>query len=242
MPLFDTARHRELEVGPVVLRHELGHIVVWFWRGEAIGPLTISRYPDGSVGASSVLWPRCGDRRLLNSRKYAEPLAERLIAGESAARKAVGTLPKDQICTGGVIIDAKSCLPDILNQMDERSDIGNLLFIPQAHSIANWYDWVAVRLKNAVSIVDAHWAAIDQIARWLEPNLPQPGRETAMPGIDLIDLLRGCGVEPGRKPAVEVADKDVKAASKTRWKRVRRFFGCGGWTICRYVNGPIGRR
>jgi hypothetical protein len=171
MCLFDSSQHPEFGEGWVVLRHELGHIVVWFRCGEAIGPLTIQRYPNGSLRAGSVLWPRKGDRTRLVLREYAEPLAERLLAGESAARKALGTRT-DQICTDGIQVDTNSHLPNILNQMDERTDIGNVLFIPQQHSIPNWYQWVEARLKNADSVVDAHWTAIDQIARCLEPLLP----------------------------------------------------------------------
>jgi hypothetical protein len=122
--------------------------------------------------------------------------------------------------------------------MDEKSDVGRVLFIAQKHLIPNWYQWVAARLKSAAAVVNEHWTAIEEISRWLEPQTPQlVGGKSVVFGTDLIDLLRKSGVQPGRTPAVEIAERQERADTRTSWKRFRRSLGCGGWTWCKYVDG-----
>jgi hypothetical protein len=90
--------------------HELSHIVFWFRSGEGIGPLTIRRDTDCCFSSSSVLWPRNGDQRRLDLREYAEPLAERVLAGESGSRTAVG-MRTDQICSDGILATPSPAFP-----------------------------------------------------------------------------------------------------------------------------------
>jgi hypothetical protein len=187
---FDPVSHPEFNSDDAVIRHEIGHIISWWKNGGQIGKLVLSRSRTSQVSHPHATFP---GTETLDVQLDGGRLAERWLAGESAARKALG-MPRDQICTDGVVITSKSDIPLLLNGTDERQDFARVIWI--AHTIAKntWYDWVEVRLLETVAVVDAHWGAIEQIARTLMAKCPGRGGLVEVPDVELVGLLNQADV------------------------------------------------
>ena len=141
MDIFDTNPPAALNKDIPVLCHEIGHAVTWFSFGEAIGPLKLRRdSTTNQLKASVVLWPRDGNLQSLNSHEYAEPLAERLLAGDSAARKKL-SLMTDNISIDGVTIDAITNIYGIIKQLDIEHDASKVLQLAYNAAHSNWHSW-----------------------------------------------------------------------------------------------------
>ncbi len=71
-----------------VLHHEVGHALVWYYYGEGIGRLVFRRDTDGLLEASLQAGPAREDQK--ETRQFIDASAERLLAGEVAARLNLG--------------------------------------------------------------------------------------------------------------------------------------------------------
>lgn len=187
----------------VVLCHELGHVVTWFLYGEEIGPIQCRRCADNLIEARLILPPNKKLKELLNTPEYAEKFAERLLAGEIAARHAFGKRT-DQICSKGLPVDdGTEQLAQTIDQTDPNSnlakeDIFKVLNLAINHGQSDWYAWIGERMSCAGEVVNQNWAAIDQIARRLEPSLPTVGKSHCWMKDELHVEMKKCGVLSGK--------------------------------------------
>jgi hypothetical protein len=238
MELFDDISHSEFRAGKVALRHELGHVLVWFQHGEAIGPIGFERNFEGKlVKAHAVLWPRDGNRQWMESSSYAERLAERWLAGEAAARRALN-LRTDQIGTEYVPIDADSDIPRVLHQMSEDEDVARVLYLAHRTTGPGWYTWIKERLARVADVLDGNWPAIEELAKRLERDLPKRGEKTRIHGTDLIAYLKKKRVRSLTEPAVEIVYQQDVGDWWIRLKRFYRSLPGDKATTCLYVNAP----
>ncbi len=192
--MFDPVSYREFNQDDPVLCHELGHAVVWFSHGEVIGPIRFYRSP-----VDNLLEPRAGfgTPRNLDEPNYAEHLAERWLAGQSAARRNLN-IRRDRSSTKGSRVTRDSDLDALLRQMDEREDFARVLWVAHEKAGANWYAWIATRLTQAVAIIDENWCAIDRTANALKPQLPVAGTEISFREADLTTRFHQEGVRRNR--------------------------------------------
>ncbi len=195
MSLFDQSEYTEFNGDHVVLCHEIGHVVVWFHFGEAIGPLKWRRNSGGLLMPSVALWPRsCGIERLYLSPDYAKPYAERLLAGEITARRVLG-MRTDQICSKGLPVERMSnYLASELAQITETEDFVNedivkVLKLAFNNAQSGWRAWVAERLGQANSLVDENWTAIKRMAQKLKRRLPRDEKPCVWPGLEMINKM-----------------------------------------------------
>jgi hypothetical protein len=240
--IFDSVQHRELNGDWPVLCHELGHAVTWFRFGEGIGRLKCCR-PDICLKSAVALWPRTdGLEKLWSSPEYAKPYAERLLAGEIAARRALGNIRTDQICSKGLPVNSGiDCLAKTIAHTNPTSDLAKedvykVLTLAINNAQSDWCAWVGARLSCAGAVVNRHWAAFEQIARKLEPKLPEVGQSCVWEGIELMAEMERCGINSGKFPAVAIVysqDEGLIGRSKEV---------CAGdgsmKIICRYVKNP----
>lgn len=242
-PLFDHSEYPELNKDFAILRHELGHAVTWFHFGEGIGRLNCCRCPDKQLNAGVALWPREGQYELLwKSPKYAKPYAERLLAGEIAARRAPG-MTTSKICSKGLPVDSDTCvLANTLARIDPncdlaKEDIFKVLTLAINHAQSGWREWVGERLTRASAVVEQYGTAIDQIARKLERHLPTAGKSRIWPGFQIISEMRRCGVQSDKQPPVEIVFNGQRGNFLTRLRRFMQEMGRNG-IVCRYVDYP----
>jgi len=192
----------------VVLCHELGHVITWFCYGEEIGPLECRRCTDNLIKAQVTLPPNAKLKELLNTPKYAKKFAERLLAGEIAARLSIGKRT-DRVCSKGLPVgDGTEQLAKTIAQTNPNSDLAKedifkvlQLAINQGQS--GWYAWIVERMNNAGEVVNQNWVAIDQIARRLEPSLPAIGESKVWTKDELLAEMKKCGVHAGKPVATE---------------------------------------
>jgi hypothetical protein len=242
MPLFDVSLHSEFDRPNVVIRHELGHAVTWFHFGEAIGRLKCCRRADGQLLPRVALWPRANNIEKLKSPEYAEPLVERLLAGEISARRTL-KMRTDQICSRNLPVTGDSNhLAYVLNQIDDnddlaKEDIVKVLTLALNNAQQDWRAWITERMIRANELVDQNWTAIDQIALKLEARLPAAGKSRIWTGGELIARMSRYGVHSRKNPAVEIVYNDNHGGLLTRMKRFLQEMGPRG-IICRYEDDP----
>jgi hypothetical protein len=189
--MFEAIEHPQFNRDEVAIRHELGHAVVWVYYGQQIMQLTIQRCKN-----RNLLWPHISLETKTSDETdaYAESLAERWLAGESAARKHMGWR-WDRISTKNFQISSQSNIPAIWPQMDQREDFVRVLGIAHKTANSNWYVWIRQRLHRAHTIVEQNWEAINRVATIIQGRLPVPGEETLITGNELTTLLKEAGAQ-----------------------------------------------
>ena len=201
LSLFDRSKHTEFNQDYVVLCHELGHIITWLCYGEEIISLTCKRSDTDNLLEPHVkLRPPNDQKELLDSPNYVKQYAEHLLAGEISARRACGKLTI-QICSKGLPVgaDSKQLRCFLQQKIDEKASVTNedifkVLCLAFKNAKSDWYAWIGERMKCAGAIVDQNWAAIDQIARRLEPSLPATGKSHVWTKDELIAEIMSCGI------------------------------------------------
>lgn len=188
-----------------ILRHEIGHALVWFFHGGGIGRLRCTRAFDGLLEASVQFGPPCFDWQA--TPEFIDACAERLLAGEVVARRHLG-LPGGRIALRGL---RGSRLPmgirprEIAETMTENpigpdgrrmlEDITKVLLAAEEHHVATWRAWIQERLLATEAIVTEHAACIEVVAAQLLHRLPsRPGRQFVLPAAKVVDLLAKAGV------------------------------------------------
>lgn len=246
MSLFDCSQYIEFNNDRVVLSHELGHVVTWLHLGEGIGRLKCCRRADNQLMPHVALWPRKDEFEKLFSPEYAQPFAERLLAGEIAARHALN-MRTDQICSKGLPVDS-TCdnLACVLRQINDtggdlaKEDVVKVLTLALQNAPSDWRTWIADRFNRANAVVHENWGAIHQIAQKLESRLPAVGKSRVWTGGEIIACLERCGVFSGKRPAVEIVFNDQPGGFLTKLRRFLQEMGPNG-IICRYVDNPAER-
>ena len=227
MCLFDHQSHTEFNPDRVVVIHELGHAVTWFSYGEGVGRMKFTRGQDGLLCAKTLL-----EFRDLNSHASDQQAAcyavERMLGGESAARRAVG-FRRDQICSDRIPITSDNDLRRLLRNRiydNRKSDFFNVLRLTASCDPPDWHTWLQERLVNAQRAVDANWEPIVKIARKIVKRLPKNTRRNYYCwGTNLIASLQGAGVSTRLRPALEILEQGEIGGLWTNLKRFRRRFG-----------------
>ena len=204
MSLFTHIRPVEFNRNDVVVCHELAHTVVWYSFGRGIRGITFRRSIDGYLSGGSA---NVNPSNLENTRD-AEQFAERMLAGDSAARRKLG-MRRDQISTVGFPVNARTSIPVLLNTANRNDDAMWAIFTAYKTRKPNWletvlirlgkkpgwYKWLSLRLEKTNARVDAHWMAIEAISEQVIARLPANGEETVIPTDFLIGSLEREGVQ-----------------------------------------------
>jgi len=243
MEMFDTRPPETLNQDKCVVCHEIGHAVTWFSYGEAIGPLLFQRIirTDGrdQLLAKVTCWPRNGDEQALLTKEYAEPWAERKLAGDIAARLAHGNIPTDQITAEGIVFRPSSSVPAIINQLPEEHDLKMVLKLARNNAHDQWLAWVAARFQRAAGVVNENWHRIESIAMHLQTKLPERVGRRCIQGTDLIALMAKAGVRSRKAPPVEIVFNDNVGSFCVRARRFYWSLGRSG-TVNIYVDSSSG--
>jgi hypothetical protein len=175
--LFDAKDRQRLHHDGAVLRHELGHAIAWFCVGGKVERITFTRLKWAS--GTSTQYPLMGRTELSyangtaeESAENAELVAERILAGESAARKWAG-MSRNSICTGGLKISRNCDLDAILMAHgNSPEDFISVLGLAVKWGKSEWSSWIRSRLKAVRALVDANWGVIQHLASKHERSLP----------------------------------------------------------------------
>jgi hypothetical protein len=188
--MFEDISYPDFNRDDVAICHEIGHLVVWFLYGEPVDKMTIRRSAmDGALEPHVAL----GITKDLLCDDYAERLAERWLAGESAARKVLN-MRRNRISTKTFLVTSQSDLPALLSHMDDREDFARVLWAAHKKATEGWYVWIRERLNQANTMVDTHWGVIQRIAASLQPRLPAAGQEVIISEAELTTVLRHEGI------------------------------------------------
>ncbi len=222
----DPTEYADFKKDRVVLIHELGHVVAWFCHGEGVGRLRLER-------KNKLLWPQVilafREQRDANTDRDAEVMAERVLAGESAARRAVG-MPRDEICFGRWVIDRNFNVGSVAPHLRDEYDEERVLKIAWAYGRNGWYEWIAKRLKSASVRVDDNWAVIDRMASWIKPRVPMTtGQVCCVPGRELIKEMQRLGVRTAQEPAIEIVEQPGGSLVRSPCEGRRRRRGWRFW-------------
>ena len=238
MDVFDTNPPETLNRDRCVVRHEVGHAVTWFSFGEAIGPMFLCRKTGSDqLLAKVACWPRNGDREALLNKDYAEPWAERLLAGDIAGRLAHGGISTNRISADGVILNAVYTVHDIIKQFPENHDVKMVLMLAHNTAREEWQMWVAARLERAAKVANENWHRIESIAKQLEHKLPLQGNPVCIQGTDLIALMNKAGVQSRKNHAIEIVYTNNVGNYGVKARRFYRYLGSHG-TVSLYVDAP----
>ena len=230
---FDSTPHRELNEDHAALCHEITHAVVWYHSGQAIGRMKITRSPkDKLLEPRVALLPRTGDPRDLQTINGGTSYAERMLAGDFAAR-IVAHLPTNQISTFGLL--------KADGEPDGQHDLAELLTVAAQIAGKNYTSWLNERLRCAASIVRGNWVGIENIANRLRLTLPRPGAFACIAGTTLIALMRRQGVQSQVKPPVEVVFNGSEGRQNTQARRNRRLSAGDERIECIYIAEPTNR-
>ena len=188
----------------MVVCHELAHTVVWYSFGREIRGITFRRSIDGYLsGGSANVNPSN-----LENNQDAEQFVERMLAGDSAARRKLG-MRRDQISTVGFAVNARTSIPSLLSTANRNDDAMWAIFAAYKTRKPNWletilihfgkkpgwFKWLSLRLEMTNARVDAHWRAIEAISKELIARLPADGEETVIPADFLTGSLEREGVQ-----------------------------------------------
>ncbi|NMM03525.1 hypothetical protein HHL24_37310 [Paraburkholderia sp. RP-4-7] len=167
-----------LETDDAVLRHEIGHALVWFHYGGPIGRLRLSREYDGKLMASM----RFG----MTAIDIAKRNAVRLLAGEIAARRFLG-LPAES-ATYDFQVPPSARAEAVTSRLgNPHSDMTKALILACDDAGDGWFEWLKARHSEARRLVDKEWQAIEDVAKGLKRHIPmEPRTDVLLPGLSLI--------------------------------------------------------
>lgn len=227
--MFEARSSREAEADGAVLRHELGHVVAWFLRGGAIGPLELVRDAGDTLRARAVLVHRSPKEEGIPA--VASAVAERLLAGEVAVRRHLRaradriTLGHDEaasVVRGHDLAAVRGmCGP-------EQDDLAKVLDMAMREPPEDAWRWLMKRHVRAIQLVDRGWDALDALASDLQAALPtRAGDVVVVWGTDLLARLHGSGLSPlaPARPPIEALPLGLEGGPRVWMKRLSRRFG-----------------
>jgi hypothetical protein len=202
----------------VIVRHELGHAVVWYHYGGALGRMRFHRMRDGLLMGGVQVRGREAD---MSQDDYVRTSVVRLLAGEIAARIYL-RLPLNHVASELDLrptSNVRRLRPSIRRY---RTDF--MRAIDAAFHIAGpaWWPWLLNRHSEARAIVEAAWPVIDASAKNLQPNVPSElDSEWRIPGLTLIEMFERGKIRTLLYPPFEVVHPDARGTLATQ---VRRFW------------------
>lgn len=222
---LDDDTHALLNEDEAVLHHEVGHFTIWFLHGGGIGPLRLVRATDGLLGGACLFGPRA-----IAEKSSTPPLvdgaAERLVAGELAARRHVG-LCDWHLSTGNPITrlyGPNRAVTVVRNGIAATQvDLRKVFDLADVHHHTDWWSWLEARIARVRTLLDESEASRAALVDRLRPYRPKR-EEWRMPGTDLIRLGYDVGLRPlapSRTPVEIVPEGAASDAcvSLRRWWR-----------------------
>lgn len=197
-----------------VLRHELGHALVWFVHGGGLGRLRLARANDGLLEAGVVTGPRPGQT---DTPAFIDSTAERLLAGEAAARRHLGIpggrislrgLQEPRLPAGARPDEIAAAFAEVGHASDGRvmlGDVAKILSLADQYHQADWRTWIRERLAAAEHILSTQWAVLGAVAVRFERGLPRrPRQEVVVSAQDLIAAFESAGAKPTAEGPVAI--------------------------------------
>jgi hypothetical protein len=227
MILFDP--YPQIETGDelAILCHEIGHAIAWFSHCGVVGAICLEWAPEESgLEADILLLPRSGRKSDQNVPENYAPMAVRLLAGDVAYRMMLNK-EGGQISIRGYLPNTRfSGLEDVAVRLGrdgrQDEDIVRAIEIALQASPADPAGWLTERLSEACAILNRYWSAVMAIAKRLEGRMPTQGQKMCIPGTSLITWLVEMGVEPGKRPPVEIVHADDVTDIRTSLGRLLR--------------------
>jgi hypothetical protein len=179
----------ELDEDETVVRHELGHALVWLDQGNVVERICFTRTANLLLrGVTKVKLPDgWSEARLRKERP--EQLAERILAGEIAARE-YNELAHGEICTDLVLLPNSELGAVLTGQSENPDDDIKALFLAHEAAGLGWYVWLCERHAAARARVLTHWAALENAAENVLADLPLcAGEEFIIRGPSVARLL-----------------------------------------------------
>lgn len=167
----------------VVVRHEMGHVLLWYFHGHQIGKLQLRRASDGLLEGGVVLGARPGTSL---TGLYLDAYTERLLAGEAAARIYLNQ-PEDKITLRrlkeerlvfGIRPKELVFLTDshVVGSKTIHEDISKVLINASTYHPVLWRGWISRRLANTVAVLRSQWHVVEACSAKLVTRLPvRPG-------------------------------------------------------------------
>lgn len=236
--VFDPSPPETLNRLPCVLFHEIGHALVWFASGEAVGTIRLKALGEPSTWAGSCpAWPRVDGPESLADPSFWSLRAERALAGDIAGRKRHGNLPLEVISADG-LRSSGTLTPDaIISMLPDGHDLRKAVELSRKAVDVKWLDWLNERHRTALSIVEEYWDEICARAVKIEKGLPKDAISHRIYGTDVIDLFRKAHVPCAKSPPVEVVYNDDQGPFWVKLRRFVRKFGENG-VLNRYEHCP----
>lgn len=231
--IFDPSIPAELDGDCPVAFHEAGHAVLWLSCGGTVSRFRFERNRGGLLGGSSRCEVPAGE--VPDTERNACLFAERLLAGEYAARRAAAeqgkNISREHICSYGVDVDPKGKFESVMQGLDDfrrklggkgEFDVTKVVALADKWGGENWYAWVYERLMLACKRVDANWEAIRDVAgRLLMLVLRQgAGPMVIVDGEELDEVLSGLKLQ-GADYNIEVKDGGQTGEGALRPGRAR---------------------
>lgn len=220
----------EFERDDVVLRHEAGHIVSWFIFGGGIGPLRLLRREDGKLVGGVLFGPPSAKQT--EDAAFIDACAERLVAGELAARGYLG-LPDWQLSSGddyASLHTATRHVSVVRERLDPTLiDARKVLDLAEDHHPQAWWSWLQERLLVTSSVLRAHEPKVAALAECLRSGVPtkQGESERLTSGTDVVRWGYEVGLQPAlsTRPPVELVPADFSGGVHSWARRLWRTFG-----------------
>lgn len=226
MTVFDPTRHVAFNCDEVSVRHEMAHAAVWFHLGEGIGPLRLRRGEDLLLHPS-VLAKQASERQAPTV-EYLDRCAEKLLAGEVAARRFLH-MPTHVVSIGDQRVTAAGphWSPAEVASMCRRKeeDIVKVLAMAHQDHPHDWWDWLHARMKRSVELVELCWPTIEIVATRLVRQVPRiPGEQRVVWGTNLISWMYAAGLDPedDTRHPIELIPRDHPGPCLTRVLRSAR--------------------
>lgn len=154
-----------------VVRHELGHAFVWLSGGGAIEHVRFTRAFDRLLGGGMKMTvPDGWDEERFFAEK-SDLLAERVLAGEIAAREHNG-LPQGVVCSELPLTPTSDLAFLLTGKHNHQTDDIKALFLAHESAKANWYEWMRARHSSAVLVIQRHFEVIDIAADVFAGEVP----------------------------------------------------------------------
>lgn len=192
---------------PVVLRHELGHATIWFYYGGGIGRLLLQRSSDGLLEPCCKSAPSSPTQEV--TPEFIDAVAERLLAGEVAARIHLGLQP-DQVTLRKLTSNYFQMgirAIDVAQTMSEstREDVYRVLDLADQYHPDDWQEWIRLRLASCEEVLHQYWSILEGAAVRFTPAIPRRwGTCVEVPGPRLVQVFSELGMEFKGNPPIPI--------------------------------------
>lgn len=171
MSLFTPKRPDAFNRDDVVVHHEVAHTVVWCSHGRGIEHIRFKRIEPPSPVAGLLMGGSGNDSASASgSESGLEHMAERLLAGESAARRRIGS-GRGEISTMSVELTESTNVPALVRVADTDDPVLRRAVFEYNRDSSNWFSQVQSHFNRLIPAVpllitpETDVRALDKVAR-----------------------------------------------------------------------------